>query len=187
MIALRLMPEICGAEIGIDPKYYGGRGLTPAPRELDRTFEAVLKMASYCTARDMGHALHAVTVSKLKRGPNARAVEHGVARLLRATRGRAKVRDIVDRFGHSERHIRRLLQNTMGIGLKQYARRLRLSHAIELADLEAEPNWAEIAVKAGFVDQPHLSNEVRELAGASPCVVLAERRAESAFYKTATA
>ncbi|SEG10047.1 transcriptional regulator, AraC family [Actinacidiphila yanglinensis] len=65
--------------------------------------------------------------------------------------------------GLGERQLRRRCEAAFGYGPKTLARVLRLQRALELA--RAGGSFAAVAVAAGYADQPHLSREVRALAG----------------------
>jgi AraC-like DNA-binding protein len=65
--------------------------------------------------------------------------------------------------GLGERQLRRRCEAAFGYGPKTLARVLRLQRALALA--RAGRPFAEVAVAAGFADQPHLAREVRALAG----------------------
>lgn len=84
----------------------------------------------------------------------------GVARALAA--GRA-VGGIAAETGLGERQLRRRCEAAFGYGPKTLGRVLRLQRALELA--RRGTAFAEVAVRAGYADQAHLSREVKSLAG----------------------
>jgi AraC-like DNA-binding protein len=71
--------------------------------------------------------------------------------------------------GMSERQLRRRFLVAVGLPPKTYARIVRLHRAMALARASTTPDWAEIAVRSGFYDQPHMLAEFRRAAGMS-CV-----------------
>jgi AraC-like DNA-binding protein len=71
--------------------------------------------------------------------------------------------------GLSERQLRRRFLVAVGLSPKAYARVVRLHRAMALARSSPVPDWAEIAVRSGFYDQPHMIAEFRRAVGSS-CV-----------------
>lgn len=65
--------------------------------------------------------------------------------------------------GLGERQLRRRCEAAFGYGPRTLRRVLRLQHALALA--RAGTPLARVAADAGYADQPHLSREVRALAG----------------------
>ncbi|MGW4401222.1 AraC family transcriptional regulator [Amycolatopsis nivea] len=73
----------------------------------------------------------------------------------------------------SERQARRLFTLAVGYGPATYRRILRLQRAIALAPATA--TLADLAVAAGYSDQPHLTRECRALTGLTPSTYFAGR------------
>jgi len=69
-----------------------------------------------------------------------------------------------DAVGLSARQLHRRSLPAFGYGPKTLARVLRLQRAVRLVQHGRPP--AEVAARTGYVDQPHLSREVRALTGA---------------------
>lgn len=67
---------------------------------------------------------------------------------------------------YSPRMVQRLFVNVIGIAPKFYARVARFQRALAL--LPYAVSLAEVALRAGYYDQPHLSRDFRALAGQSP-------------------
>jgi AraC-like DNA-binding protein len=51
-----------------------------------------------------------------------------------------------------------------------------------VADRAGRPRWAELAVAAGYADQPHMCREVRRVAGVSPQVLWRGMRHDPSFW-----
>ncbi|MET9633233.1 AraC family transcriptional regulator [Lentzea sp. NPDC006480] len=100
-------------------------------------------------------------------GP-ARAGDSVVRQVLRAIHADpgAPMSDHV--VGLSPRQLRRRFQVAVGLSPKAYARVVRLHRAMDLARA-GSPDWAEIALRSGFYDQPHMLAEFRRAVGMS-CV-----------------
>ena len=73
---------------------------------------------------------------------------------------------LMDRTGHSRRHIQALARRSFGTTLKAQARIARFQRL--LADIRPESNWADLALAHGYADQPHMSHEFRAFAGMTP-------------------
>jgi len=76
----------------------------------------------------------------------------------------------------SERHLRRLFREAVGVGPKTFARLSRFGRAVAAARRSARANWAGIATDVGYYDQAHLIADFRAIAGATPQALLAELR-----------
>ncbi|GAA4548021.1 helix-turn-helix transcriptional regulator [Amycolatopsis samaneae] len=73
------------------------------------------------------------------------------------------IADVARAAGLSERQLHRRFLDAVGYGPKTLSRVLRLHRALELA--RAGTPLATVAALAGYADQPHLSREVKALAG----------------------
>ncbi len=93
----------------------------------------------------------------------------------------ASVYAVADDLGVSERHLRRVFRETIGVSPKAYAKLTRFHHALAVADADARASWATIAAEAGYYDQAHLIAEFRAIAGVTPRALLAELRAAPAL------
>ncbi|MGH3762128.1 helix-turn-helix domain-containing protein, partial [Actinophytocola sp.] len=105
--------------------------------------------------------LASAVVAAARTGPDP-----AVPALLSLARGGARVGAMADAIGLTERQLHRRCLAAFGYGAKVLARVLRFEHAIRLARGGTE--LADVAYRAGYADQAHLSREVRALAGVSP-------------------
>ena len=78
--------------------------------------------------------------------------------------GDDRIATVARDLGLSDRHLRRLFQEHLGMTPKHYARIARLGRV-----LSRRPSpWAAVAAEAGFHDQSHLIREFRDLLQVTP-------------------
>jgi AraC-like DNA-binding protein len=87
-----------------------------------------------------------------------RAIESGVAE-------DAQIHALARRLGVSERQLRQVFHEEMGISPKRYARIARIRRAAARA---GSLGGARLAAESGFYDQAHMSAEFRDLLGVTP-------------------
>jgi AraC-like DNA-binding protein len=129
---------------------------TPVAR-LEAMVAALTARAGDAAAPD---PLVAVAVARLERDPVA-----------------ARVGALGPLLGLGERQLRRRFQAGVGYGPKTLARVLRFQRLLALLrdDRPGRPGLAEVAVRAGYADQAHMTAECVRLAGRSPATVRAGR------------
>lgn len=99
---------------------------------------------------------------------------HGLAALR--TRPERDIAEIAKDVGWSRKHFRARVQDAVGIGPRAYRRLVRFQFLLgEVSKAGVRPNWAEIALSAGYCDQSHLLREFKEFSGVSPGAYLASR------------
>jgi AraC-like DNA-binding protein len=92
----------------------------------------------------------------------------------------ASVSAVAADLGVSERHLRRLFKEIVGVGPKTFAKLTRFRRALGAARDAASPRWATIAVGAGYFDQAHLIREFHAIAGVTPRALHGELHAAQA-------
>jgi AraC-like DNA-binding protein len=90
---------------------------------------------------------------------------------------RENVHSVADALRVSERHLRRVFHEIIGMGPKAFTKLTRFHRALRAALADARPSWASIATSAGYYDQAHLIAEFRAIAGVTPPALLGELRA----------
>jgi AraC-like DNA-binding protein len=109
-------------------------------------------------------------------GPQTRLVLAAADRLASAS-----VKAVAGDLGVSERHLRRVFRETIGVGPKAFAKLTRFRRAVRAAGAESQAGWATIAAAAGYYDQAHLIGEFRAIAGVTPRALLGELRTAQAI------
>ncbi|MFF3334823.1 helix-turn-helix domain-containing protein [Streptomyces sp. NPDC002888] len=77
----------------------------------------------------------------------------------------AQVRDVARDLAVSERQLRNLFTEGVGLSPKHYARINRVRHVLTHA---ATTPWAELAATTGYYDQSHMTSDFRTLMGVPP-------------------
>jgi transcriptional regulator GlxA family with amidase domain len=85
------------------------------------------------------------------------------------------VGEVADQLGLLPRTLRRRFTAQVGLTPKRFARIQRLKRVARDLDGQAEADWATVAFRHGYADQPHLAGEFRELAGVTPTGYLRSR------------
>jgi AraC-like DNA-binding protein len=106
-------------------------------------------------------------------------VAAAVAWLERDPTAAGRVGALGPTVGLGERQLRRRFQAGVGYGPKTLARVLRFQRLLVLLreDRGGRPSLAEVAVRAGYADQAHMTAECTRLAGRSPAALVAGRPA----------
>ncbi|MEE2525916.1 helix-turn-helix domain-containing protein [Hyphobacterium sp. HN65] len=184
MIGLRLYPEAAQAAAALDPREFSN-GVHEAPRLLVQHFARLLGeaplMHSEAVARALTDGLQTI------RPGFEHELQHRAAAGIRASAGRVSIAGLAKHLGIGDRQLRRRFEQATGMTPKQYGRLLRHLNAIRLAETVPRPDWAGIAVEAGYADQSHMIREARALSAESPARLHAERRAESEMSNTIAA
>lgn len=109
-----------------------------------------------------------VTAALLALAARSRSVDWRGARfaaLARRSAGATRVSDAAEVMGVAPRTLRAATRAHLGLPPKRYARVQRLLHALHLSSTGP---WTEVAFRAGFADQAHLTREFRDLVGETP-------------------
>jgi AraC-like DNA-binding protein len=95
----------------------------------------------------------------------------------------ANVNSVAVDLGVSERHLRRVFRETLGVSPKAFAQLARFHRALRAAREDSRASWASIAAATGYYDQAHLIAEFRAIAGVTPRVLLGELGAAASSAK----
>lgn len=143
---------------------------------------AAASEASGAASATEGHAVRAAAIAlevaiaerqgehEAPRGHEA-LVLHAVARLQTE-----RVSAVADALGVSERHLRRVFREHVGMSPKEYARLARFHRALRAARVDEQRDWARIALASGYYDQAHLITEFRAISDATPRALMRELR-----------
>jgi AraC-like DNA-binding protein len=112
---------------------------------------------------------------RVTRAPGIDPAVAWVAGEIERREGAVAISELRERTGLSKTRLATAFREQIGVAPKQYARILRFRHALALVS-SGEGLLADVALAAGYYDQPHMNAEFRELSGFSPREFLAARR-----------
>jgi AraC-like DNA-binding protein len=82
---------------------------------------------------------------------------------------------VAEALGVLPRTLRRRFTAQVGLPPKRFARVQRLQRVVRDLDGRTQADWATVAAKHGYADQPHLAEEFRQLVGVTPAEYLRSR------------
>jgi AraC-like DNA-binding protein len=86
-----------------------------------------------------------------------------------------RVGEVAADLGLLPRTLRRRFTAAVGLTPKRFARVQRMQRLVRDLDGQHDADWAALAARHGYADQPHLADEFRELAGVTPGEYLRSR------------
>jgi AraC-like DNA-binding protein len=89
-------------------------------------------------------------------------------RRLVESHGAVRIGSLATELGWSRKRLVARFREEIGLPPKTAGRVLRFERARSLAQEAARPDWARIALEAGYYDQSHLINEFRAFGGRTP-------------------
>lgn len=173
-VFVRLPLGTCHAVLGKPASEFAGRIV--ALGDLWNTVARQRLEEQLAAARDAGAAVSALKASIAER------LEPGTCfntstRLVQSAARRLESRNVASvakDLGVSERHLRRVFREVVGLSPKAFFKLMRFQRAFRAAQDGSNPAWSDIAVGAGYYDQAHLIADFRSIAGATPREFLAE-------------
>ena len=93
---------------------------------------------------------------------------------IEGSAGRVAIGELRARTGWSKTRLIGTFREQIGVAPKMYARIVRFRRACTLLD-DGEGALADVALAAGYYDQPHMNGEFRALSGLTPRQFLASR------------
>jgi AraC-like DNA-binding protein len=184
MASVRIKLEWCRPLLGVAPwEHAGGE---PCYADIRPDLGAPLEEQLMRTT-EPADALR-LMVAFMRERRAARREEGTVARVvlllrvsmesLRRGASAPRVATLARELGVSDRHLRRLMVDEIGIAPRHFARIQRFHALLRASDLAPRPSWSALAAHHGYADQSHLIREVQDLAGVTPARLHAERSAE---------
>lgn len=90
-------------------------------------------------------------------------------------KGAVAIGSLRERIGMSKTRLVLAFRQQIGVTPKLYGRIVRFRNVLEILHMGGE-SLADVAIEAGYYDQPHMNAEFRELSGFTPLEFLAKER-----------
>ena len=137
------------------------------------------KVAENCSAPGIAVALETFLRSRLG---EVGVADRQIAFLRRAAGDHChpagvRLDRLAARMGMSERTLRRRCLDAFGYGFKTLDRVLRFQRFMRQAAHSSESGLAELAARAGYADQAHMTREVQRMSGATAGELVAQLQA----------
>ena len=100
--------------------------------------------------------------------PRVHGLHPAIAQALEQFATTSDVGSVVKETGYSHRRFIALFSKAVGLTPKRYCRVLRFQGALRTMAARPRASWIEVALDAGYSDQPHFNREFRELVGVTP-------------------
>jgi AraC-like DNA-binding protein len=126
-------------------------------------------------ARTPADALAAMETVLLHQLTGPPALDPAVVAAARALARGAGVGEVSRDLGLLPRTLRRRFTAQVGLTPKRFARVQRLQRLVRDLDGHEHADWAAMAARHGYADQPHLADEFRDLADVTPAEYLRSR------------
>ncbi|MFD0961495.1 DUF6597 domain-containing transcriptional factor [Paenibacillus chungangensis] len=97
-------------------------------------------------------------------------VQHGLYYMYDAN-GALSLSELADKLGYSERHLRRVFEQELGVGLKELVNIIRFQSLLRGLRDDAYASYAELAVQYGYYDQSHMTGAFKRYYGKTPTQV----------------
>jgi AraC-like DNA-binding protein len=167
--AARLRPEVTADLFGVHPSELADT-ITPVsmPRLL-ATPDTAAPLAAIVT--EMRRICDQYRISR-----DAQLASVALRRVNASRTTTLRLGAIARSMSTSERHLRRVIRNVIGLSPKRLHRVARFIRATLAADRQPAPDWARIAGECGYYDQAHMIDEFQSIALATPAELWRERR-----------
>lgn len=119
------------------------------------------------TAEGRLAALEAELVERLPEAGPPRVVAYGVEELRKGGEA-ARLAEVAEAVGLSQRRFIELFRWHVGVGPKVFQRVQRFQAALRMAHGGRRVSWSELALECGYYDQSHFVRDFREFSGMTP-------------------
>jgi AraC-like DNA-binding protein len=145
----------------------------------DLVGRAASELAERCdearTAEDRVRCLAEWISTRIARSPRLDPRIAWAASRIEESHGSVAIARLEEQTGLSRKRLIESFREQIGVAPKLYARVMRFRRALRLLH-EGRQSLAQIALAAGYYDQPHMNLELRELGGIAPSDFLAASR-----------
>lgn len=166
-VNISFYPGAAGAFVGLPMSELVGRMASPDDVWPHDFREAVAELEPLPAEQRIA-GLADLLLARLEPGREPSPQVRGAVRLIRASRGRLRVRWLAAQVNLSISQLERSFTRHVGVGPKLLARQSRVCALAAEAMGPASRGWALLAAKYGYADQAHLAREFRELTGLTP-------------------
>jgi AraC-like DNA-binding protein len=119
------------------------------------------------TSRRIERLQEILLLQLLQNNQHDKTVDYALS-LIRASNGLLSIRDLAQAAGCSERQLLRKFDRCVGLSPKEFARIVRVHHALRALRLYPEKSLTEVTYECGYHDQAHFIREFNAFTGFTP-------------------
>ncbi len=136
--------------------------------ELDKTFTTTLEneLIKSESVTDLVETLNRIFITKLMNFQTNKSVLAMMQDIVKQ-HGNKSTGELSSEYYYSEKQIRRLFMRFIGTSPKLFSRIVRTNYALHLLQRDSA-YLTDVAVQAGFFDQPHFIHDFRMVCGLTP-------------------
>ena len=168
VVGASLVPGAARAVLGVPASELSGRHVTIDELWGARGRELRDRLSETQTAGEACALLERALMQRLR---SPLLLHPAVARMLMAARSGppfASVSDLQRASGYSHKHVVAVFREAVGLAPKQYLSLARFGAALRELAGDDRRSLADVAVEAGYADQPHMNRHFAALAGVAP-------------------
>jgi AraC-like DNA-binding protein len=87
---------------------------------------------------------------------------------LSIRQNKKSLEQLASKSGYSQKHLIHLFKHHVGLTPKTYLKIERFQHTIAMLEHTTSPDWAALALEAGFYDQAHFIHDFKQFSGLTP-------------------
>jgi AraC-like DNA-binding protein len=155
-------------------------GMLGLPVQIEAVWGAVAKelaeqLDGAASPAEMLDIFEAALVRQLRPTAGLGLVRDASSQIVRSA-GSLSIARLTEAAGVSTTHLASRFKQLVGITPKRLARTYRFAEVVKAIDPAGDVDWAEVAHRAGYHDQPHFNHEWRQFTGLTPTAYLELRR-----------
>jgi len=164
-IGLEMLPTAPSYFFGIDASIDGGVILENVDFRLSNNFRK--KFAEEQNPEKVAMGLEDVILNKIPDVNSNKDLDRAL-QIIYENSGHIGISQLAKEADISERHLRRIFRQIVGLGPKQYCKIIQFNAAFEALQIGDEKRIFSQAMKSGYYDQAHFINDFKAMLGQSP-------------------
>ena len=128
--------------------------------------ELEAKMFASIDEKEQVQLLDSFFLTQLKQHYSNNGVADHLVQKMQASNGAAPLKELADGIAKSERHLRRIFNEQIGLNAKNFARILRINHFLNT--FNSSESLTQSAYRLGYYDQSHFVHDFKKVTGHAP-------------------
>jgi len=164
-VGLEMLPTAPSYFFGVDALVDGGVILDDIDKELSDNFRE--KYAAEENPEEVARGLEKVIENKLLNIDRNEDLDKALDIIYQKS-GHIEISVLAEQVLISERHLRRIFKNIIGLSPKRYCKIIQFNTAFEALQTGDEKAIFDQALKSGYYDQAHFINDFKAMLGQTP-------------------